>query len=124
MLQFLAEFLLQACGELVFEAFWRSLSAPFRRAEALPPWIATLGYLLYGAAAGLLSLWLVPALFITATWLRIANLLLTPVCAGLLMGWLGAWRQRRSARVIRLDSFFYGFCFALGMALVRFAGGS
>jgi hypothetical protein len=36
------------------------------------------------------------------------------------MGAIGAWRRRRDKAVIRLESFAYGYCFALSMALVRF----
>lgn len=122
-LQVAAEILLQLFGELVLEAFLRSLSAPFERAHAAPPWMAAIGYLTYGALAGAASLWPVPAHFIATPWLRAANLLVAPVCAGLLMGWLGAWRRRHGQRTIRLDSFAYGFCFAFGMAAVRLAWG-
>jgi hypothetical protein len=87
------------------------------------PWFAAFGYIIFGVAAGGLSLWLVPALFISSQWLRIANLILTPVVAGLLMDRLGAWREKKDQETIRLDTFSYGFLFALSMALVRFTWG-
>ena len=77
-LQVAAEILLQLFGELVLEGFLRSLSAPFERARAAPPWMAAIGYLTYGALAGAASLWPVPAHFIATPWLRAANLLVAP----------------------------------------------
>lgn len=88
------------------------------------PALAAIGYTILGAIAGGISLWLLPTLFVTAEWLRIANLILTPVAAGTLMGAFGAWRRRRNEELIRLDHFSYGFLFALAMALVRFIWGN
>lgn len=122
-LQFLGEFVLQAVFELIAELIGRSVKEPFRRPKPINPWFAAVGYIIFGIAAGALSLWLLPALFITSPWLRIANLILTPVVAGLLMERLGAWRERKDQETIRLDTFAYGFLFALSMALVRFAWG-
>lgn len=121
--QLLGEFLIQAFGELVAELIGRSVKEPFRRPKPINPWLAAIGYIIFGAVAGALTLWLLPTLFISAQWLRIANLLVTPVVAGLLMEALGSWREKRAQETIRLDTFAYGFLFALSMALVRFAWG-
>jgi len=50
---------------------------------------------------------------------RILNLLINPVIAGLAMSILGAYRKKRGQDLLRIDSFFYGYLFALGMAAVR-----
>ncbi len=76
-----------------------------------------------GATAGGLSLWLSPELFIKVPWLRVANLALTPLAAGLIMQAIGAWRARRQKEVLRLESFAYGFSFAFAMAVIRFVFG-
>ena len=55
-----------------------------------------------------------------ASWAVVAGLAVTPVLAGLAMGVLGAWRQRRGQELLRLDRFAYGYLFALALALVRF----
>lgn len=117
--QFLAEMLLQVAGEALFELLGQSVKAPFRRRPA-SPWLAVPGHLVLGALAGAISLWFFPALFIEAAWLRVVNLALTPLAAGALMALLGAWRRSKQRATIRLDTFAYGFCFALSMALVRF----
>lgn len=117
------ELLLQLCGEYLAELFGRSVRAPFRRPQPPNPLLAALGYALFGAAAGALSLWLFPLLFVSSPTLRLVNLVLTPLLAGAVMALLGAWRRRHEQATIRLDSFLYGYVFALTMALVRFVWG-
>jgi uncharacterized membrane protein len=117
------ELLIQAVGELIFELLGHCIKEPFRRPKPIHPWVAAIAYAAFGAIAGAISLWLLPTLFISAHWLRIVNLFLTPFVAGILMAMLGAWRQRQEQEIIRLDRFSYGFCFAFSMAVVRFACG-
>jgi hypothetical protein len=124
LLQIVGELLLQIIFEALAELGVRSVFEPFRRQRSPNPWLAALGYVILGAAAGGISLWLFPGLLITSRWLRVANLLLTPLAAGMLMGALGAWRRRRDQELIRLDRFSYGFLFAFAMALVRFLWGN
>jgi len=57
---------------------------------------------------------------IKVMWQRIGLLLLLPTVAGLTMAWVGSIRERKGQQRIRLDSFSYGFVFALTMALIRF----
>ena len=124
LIEFLGELLLQACGELIAEAIGHLLKGPFRHSRPIRPRLAAIAYCIFGAAVGAMSLWLVPALLISTHWLRIANLILTPVISGLVMARLGAWRKGRDEETIRLDTFAYGFLFALAMALVRFSWAS
>jgi hypothetical protein len=121
--QILGEFLLQLALEAIAELFGHSLKEPFRRPGPPRPWLAAIGYLIFGAIGGGISLWLLPDLFIESGWLRIANLLVTPLLSGLLMEAIGTWRRQRDKEVIRLESFAYGFCFAFSMALVRYTFG-
>jgi hypothetical protein len=123
LLQFLAEMVLQIVAEAFAELGVRSMREPFRLPEPLHPALAAIGYAIFGAMAGAISLWLFPSLFISAGWQRMLNLLLTPIAAGLAMGALGAWRRRRGEVLIRLDRFGYGFLFALAMAIVRYVWG-
>ncbi len=121
--QFIGELLLQAFGELIAELIGRSVKEPFRRPQPIHPWLAAIGYCIFGAIAGAISLWLLPTLFISPQWLRIVNLIATPIVAGLMMERLGTWREKKDQETIRLDTFGYGFIFALSMALVRFTWG-
>ena len=115
--EFFGELLLQVVVEALSEIGLRSAVAPFRRKPNV--YLATIGYVLLGAAAGALSLWAFPLLFMGSHWARIGNVVVTPLLAGGCMAALGAWRRRRGQRVILLDRFAYGYLFALAMALVR-----
>ena len=115
--EFLGELLLQVVAEVLFEVGLRSLAAPFKRRPN--PYLASIGYVLFGAAAGGLSLWLFPSLFIGSPTGRVANAIVTPFIAGGCMAAIGAWRRRRDQDLILLDRFAYGYLFALVMALVR-----
>jgi hypothetical protein len=116
--EILGEFLLQALGEALMELGFHSLAKPFRKPPN--PWLAALGYAIFGALAGGLSLLVLPAHLTPAGIPRLANLLLTPLAVGLCMGAMGAWRAKRGDSVLRIDRFSYGYLFALTMALVRF----
>ena len=117
--QFILEILAQAAFELLAEWGVRSLAEPFRRPEPASPLMAATGYLIYGAIAGALSLML-PKMFVIAKSLRLANLVITPIACGFLMAWFGRFRERKGAETIRLDTFMYGYLFALSMAVVRY----
>jgi hypothetical protein len=122
-LQLLGELLVQVVFEAIAELIGHGVRRPFERSEPVRPWLAALGYVLFGAAAGAISLWLLPDLFIEKGWLRWVNVIVTPIAAGGIMSAIGAWRRHRDMRVIRLDFFAYGYCFALAMAVVRLAWG-
>lgn len=115
-----AELLLQLLLEVLAEFGLRVVSEPFRNRREISPWVAALGYAVYGAVLGGVSLWLFPAPYLEAEWLKWANLLLSPLMAGALMSLLGAWRRQRGQALLRLDRFSYGALFALSLALVRF----
>ena len=115
--EFIGELVLQVVVEVLFEMGLRSLAAPFRKRPN--PYLASIGYVLFGAAAGGLSLWAFPSLFIGSHAGRIANAVVTPFIAGGCMAAIGAWRRRRDQELILLDRFAYGYLFALVMALVR-----
>jgi hypothetical protein len=112
--------LLQVIFEVLAEIGFHSLKEPFRGSRPGHPLMAALGYALLGAIAGAVSLAVVPQALVTGPKLRIANLILSPVAAGLVMSLLRGVRLRRGQTPVRLDSFAYGYIFALAMALVRF----
>ncbi len=117
-LEFLGEFLLQLLVEALVELGAHWLRNPIRR--PIHPWLAALAYVLLGAGLGGLSLQIFPANFVHGPW-RVANLVLTPIAAGLAMCLAGHWRARRGHAVLRIDRFAYGYLFALSLALVRYA---
>ena len=115
--ELLGEFLLQVLGELLIELGFHSLAEPFRRPPN--PWLAALGYVLFGLIVGGISVLLVPHNLVPETW-RVANLILTPFAVGGMMALLGAWRARRGQTLWRIDKFVYGYLFALAVAIVRY----
>ena len=119
--ELLGELLLQIAFELLAEFGWRGLGAPFRKSAH--PLVAGVGYAVFGAIAGGLSLWVFPNLFIASHLGRVANVVVTPILAGAAMAMLGAWRRRRDQSTVLLDRFAYAFIFAMAMALVRFRFG-
>ena len=122
LLEIFGELLLQVFGEVLFELGLHSLSAVFRNEPN--PYLATIGYVVFGALAGALSLWMFPALFIGSDVGRVANAVVTPFVAGAVMVAIGAWRRRRGQQPVLLDRFAYGYLFALVMALVRLRFGA
>ena len=120
----LGELLLQLIGEALGELIVHSVKEPFRRPKPIHPVLAAIGYVIFGAVAGGISVWVAPHLYLDAKWLRIANLIVTPLVAGCVMAAIGAWRRRHEKEVIRLETFTYGYCFALAMGIVRSIWGS
>lgn len=116
--ELLGELLLQLIGEVLVEVGLHSLAAPFKREPN--PWMAAIGYAIFGALLGGLSLLVFPHHLTPAGATRIANLIVTPIIVGLSMSALGAWRARRGDTVFRIDRFACGFIFAVALALVRF----
>jgi hypothetical protein len=118
LLELLFEFVIQIIGEALFELGLHSLAEPFRKPPN--PLLAALGYALFGASFGVISLWLFPHHMVVSSAWRLVNLLVTPVMAGVCMSLIGSWRAKRGQAVLRIDRFSYGFLFALCLALVRF----
>ncbi len=116
--QFVGEVLLQIVFQLLAELGLRGL----RRVtvEIVNPWVAVLFYVLLGAGLGWLSVQILPSLLLASRTAQLANLVVTPILAGLAMVALGAWRRRREQALIRLDGFAYGYLFALSMAVIRY----
>jgi hypothetical protein len=118
LLEFIGEFLVQVVVEALVELGLHSVAEPFRQPPN--PWLAALGYALFGAALGGLSLWALPAYLTPPGAARVANLVLTPIAVGACMVALGAWRAQRGEPLLRIDRFSYGYLFAFSLALVRF----
>lgn len=118
LLQCFGEFLLQVVAEALLELGFHSLAEPFRRPPN--PWLAAIGYAIFGAVLGGLSLLVFPSHLTPPGTARIANLVLTPVAVGGCMVAIGAWRAKRGESLLRIDKFSYGYLFALGLAVTRY----
>lgn len=117
LVELVGEFLLQVVVEALIEVGLHSLVEPFRRQPS--PWLAAVGYAIFGASLGGLSLLLFPHNLVPGAW-RIANLVATPMAVGGFMAGIGAWRARRGESLLRIDRFAYGYLFAICFALIRF----
>ena len=79
-----------------------------------------IGFTLWGAIAGGLSLLIFPNSAIAKPAYRYLNLFITPVAVGGVMALIGQTRLRRGQILVRMDRFGYAFTFAFWMAFVRF----
>jgi len=80
-------------------------------------------YTLLGVLAGALSLVVLPHPLIHREHpIRFhgISLLISPIIAGLVLSSVGAVMRRWGKKVTPVETFGYGFAFALGMALIRF----
>ena len=110
------EFAADLLGALVVRTFdWL-----LERGEIATPAIAFLAYLSFGAAAGFLSILLLPHPLVHRSHIPGISLIVSPTLAGLGMAWVGSAQRRRNKKPTQSESFTYGFAFALGMAGVRF----
>lgn len=115
--QFLGELALQVIGEILVEIGLHSIKEPFRGSPN--SWLAAVGYAMFGAGFGGLSLLVMPSHFVASPALRLLNLAVTPVGAGLCMTLVGRLRARRGEALLRIDRFAYGYLFAFTIALIR-----
>jgi hypothetical protein len=126
----IAEFLLEAFLELIAAAVLdlasRALLGLFTNlAEAIKGSRVFAGfmYTLLGVLAGSLSLVVLPhPLIHRAHPIRFhgISLLVSPIITGLVLSSVGAVMRRWGKKVTPVETFGYGFAFALGMALIRF----
>jgi len=84
------------------------------------PVLSTIGFVIWGALAGAVSLWPFPHLVIANHWLSLANLALTPLACAIAATFVGEKLGEYDSRFIERSRFFYAFALAATMALVRF----
>ena len=116
--QFFGEILLQLIVQVLAELGLHSLGNTFQRRKH-PIW-SMIGFTLWGAIAGGLSLLVFPHSAIANPGFRYLNLFIAPLVAGGVMALIGQTRLRRGQILVRMDRFGYAFTFAFWMAFVRF----
>jgi VIT1/CCC1 family predicted Fe2+/Mn2+ transporter len=117
-LELLLEIGVQIFGELLVELVLRPLAATFEKRPN--PVTAAFGYAMLGGIVGGLSLLLMPNHWLQNPGAQIANLIVSPIVAGIAMAIVGRWRESRGQELIRLDRFSYGYLFAFVSTLVRY----
>jgi hypothetical protein len=124
LLEVLLEFFFEAAFELAAEAMTdlilRGLVAVFDNSEFTNPFLAYVGYIFLGGLSGGFSVLAFPHPFVHPSRIPGMSLVASPVLTGLAMWFLGSLLRKSGKKVMRIESFGYGFAFALGMALVRF----
>jgi hypothetical protein len=119
-LELILEGVLYLIGDLLVELGYRSLGETIAPREQKNPILAGIGYATLGLIAGGVSLLIFPEAIARSEHFRGINVLVAPAMAGLGMAGLGWLMERSGRRRLRIDSFIYGFIFALPMSLVRF----
>lgn len=123
-IEFLFSIVFQIVAEIVGGIFGAVRdSGRQNRSLAVKRWAAVATYIMGGLAAGLLSLWLAPTLWLEHSWQRAINLLFMPAVVGLLMQLWDNWRARSARPDPSLPGFARGYLFAICMATVRLAWG-
>lgn len=110
-LEFLAELLL----ELLFQLGFRRVIDVFKH----PLVVAVL----FGVLSGFVSLLFLNEIVISDPYLRMANLIVSPVILGLIMSFLGRMYKKLGLPHTVMDNFVTGFSFAMSMTLVRYVFG-
>jgi hypothetical protein len=118
--ELLFEVLFQVAVEAVVALVVRSIRNVFDETKAINPILATIGYLLLGSAFGIASLRLFPHPFFQPSKFHGISLVISPVITGLVMSQTGIMLRRKGKQAVRIESFGYGFTFALGLAIIRF----
>jgi hypothetical protein len=120
----LAEFLFELFFELFAEAIVALILRSLRNLLSdaiLSPIVAYVFYLSLGCAFGAASLLLFPHPIFHPSRLHGISLLISPAITGLVMSQVGAFLRRKGKESVRIESFGYGFTFALGLAIIRLA---
>ena len=118
--EFFIEFVLQIVLEVLLEVGLHKLSVTSWERKTINATFAVLTYFVLGFLVGCFSIVVFPRSFIRTSRLHGISLIITPTLAGLVMWGIGWLRARQGSSRIRLDTFAFGFIFALGMSLVRF----
>ena len=123
--EFLLELFLQLIAAALLDVVSRTVRVLFTTvAESVEAnrVLTTFMYALLGALAGALSLLVLPHPLMHHAPSRFhgISLLISPIIAGLVLSAVGRVMRSWGKKVTPVETFGYGFAFALGMALIRF----
>jgi len=119
LLEMLLEAGLELAGEAVLDLADRAVMEVFNVSESRRPVLAGTGYLLLGFLTGGISVLIVPHPLVHRSRVHGISVLISPVITGTVMWMVGWWLRKRGKKVVQIESFWYGFVFALAMALMR-----
>jgi len=116
----MVEILLEIAGEVIIASLYRAAKQAITVFPIISPVLATIGYIVLGIAIGGISVLAFPHPFVPPSRIHGISLLISPVITGLVMSQIGSVLRRYGKQPAQIESFGYGFAFALGMALIRF----
>jgi uncharacterized membrane protein len=130
LIEVLFELLFEVFGDVLLQVVLEALAevgVHLVRGKAEHPkstsaWRLLLGYTLFGAIVGGLSLLVLPHALAHSHAGRVATLLVAPLCAALSTVAIGRLRVRRGQQIAGIDRFMYSYLFALALAVVRHLG--
>jgi hypothetical protein len=120
LLQGLFEVCLEVFAEEIVAFLSRAVFEVFSDSEETNPILAIVGYLTLGAVTGGLSLLLISHRLVRTSRFHGISLFLSPLVTGSIMSLVGRRLRRRGKQAAQIETFAYGFAFALGMATIRF----
>jgi hypothetical protein len=118
--ELLIEVVFQWIAEELTVATIRSVRNVAEESKAVSPVLAATGYLLLGAGFGAVSVLFLPHPLVHPSGFHGISLVVSPLITGLIMSQIGILRRRKGKDSLQIESFGYGFTFALGVALIRF----
>ncbi len=92
----------------------------FNPARFTNSFLAAVSYFCFGVLTGAISLFFFSHSILPPRGIHGLSLIVSPVLTGAAMSFLGGLLRKMHKRITRIESFSYGFAFALGVALVRF----
>lgn len=126
-MELLFEILFEFVGELLVQIFFQGLGGigsnminAHRTRGPRHPVVSVVGHTVAGLGLGALTLVWFPHSFAHSEFVRIGTLIASPLATGLLTAIIGARRHRAGRTTVLMETFSYGFLFALAFALVRF----
>jgi hypothetical protein len=117
--ELVCEVLCEVGLESIVALIARSLHGALDESSASHPAFAAAGYWLLGTVFGVASLLLYPHPLFHRSKLHGISLVISPVITGLVMSRVGTMIRRKGKEPMRIESFGYGFAFALGFAVMR-----
>lgn len=119
-LEILMEVLVAIAGELLAALGWESIEAAHQPASQTQRWLANIGYVLFGAALGALSLLAFPRRLSMHEGLSALSVFLNAAAFGLVMSIRGHRRRLTGKRTTYLSTFWGGALFAFAVGATRF----
>jgi hypothetical protein len=117
--EIVGDVLLQVVLEALAEVGVHLVRGKMEHPKSTTAWRLMVGYTLFGAIVGGLSLLVLPAALAHSEVGRTATLLIAPVCAALSTVAIGRIRVKRGQEPAGIDRFMYSYLFALALAVVR-----